>query len=408
MLLSSHAAAMVFLAARRQWIHRLRPETVQGSDLHMMRWCIAEQTRAYAFFSISLGCADDAAFEARRDEVLAGLTAALEDPRCSLRRGMDLARRRYTWRDDLTLDTLVEHCADDASFYRVDDDDKRELVIRFHSQRRILGYLFDHTCWDGIRIVNECVVPAIRCKPFSSKWLVADQYRPVLSEALMIYTGYRAGLRALTHRALPTLDDAHQQRVIKHTWATDEVKSLKNRLGVSFSAAIVALYGREVLRWLPETRERVRMGVIIGFESARFRNNYSIISVDIRRHGSVDVAVQDVADQLRRRKVEVMGLYHLVNTIEVETLFKRQLVDVLFSPAFFDRGEGVSVDVDDMSFYNVPCSTPLYAFACSIDAEIRICTTVNCPEVAMERALDGADRRFVYTADKVLVEEPLG
>lgn len=404
MFLTAHAAGMLFLAARRQWIHRLRPDSVQGSDLHMMRWCIDNQTRAYGFFSLSFGCDDDAAFQRVMDTMVADITQRLTDPRSHYRRGMDLDAQRYVWRSGLTIDDLVEVTDDDDRFFRIDDGAKREMVIRFHTGRRLLGFLFDHTVWDGIRVVNECVVPALECKPFDSKWLVEDNYTPGLSEAIMVYTGYRTGLRALTYRPLPTFDDGHKQHVVQHIWSVDEVKALKNELKVPFSAAIVAMYGRAVLSWLPDSRKRVRMGIIIGFKSQRFRNNYSIIAVDVFRKHDVRQSIRDVAGQLKRRKVEVMGLYHLVNTVEVETFFKSHLVDVLFSPAFFDRDAGLSLEVDDMRFYNVPCSTPMYSFACSIDDRISICTTLNCPDVDFDKMKEAAVSVFHYAPSGSLVD----
>lgn len=404
MLLTAHTAGMLFLAARRQWINRVRPESVQGSDLHMMRWCIENNKRAYAFFSVSFGFEEDAGFERAIEIIRGDLAEALNDPRSSFRRGISLEKARYIWRDDLVLDDLVEIADNDEQFFRVDDDRKREMVIRFHTGRRRLGYLFDHTVWDGIRVVNECLVPAIRCKPFDSKWLAEDHYTPGLSELVMIYTGYRTGIRALTHQPLPLLSDDHEQHVVQHIWATADVKALKNRLKVSFSTAVVAMFGKQVLSWLPEDRSRVRLGIIIGFKNDRFRNNYSIIPVDVRRDHELEQSVHSVGKQLQRRKLEVLGLYHLVNALEVETFFKSHLVDVLFSPAFFERGDGLSQRVDDMSFYNVPCSTPLYAFACSIGDTITISTTNNCPLIDMKKLTEDAAGVFHYAPSGSLRE----
>jgi hypothetical protein len=396
MLLTAHTAGMILLAARRQWINRIRPESVQGSDRHMMRWCIDNHKRAYAFFSVSFGFEDDDSFARAIETIRADLTEALADPRASFRRGISLEQEHYIWRDDLVIDDLVEVVDSDEQFFRIDDDRQREMVIRLHTGRRRLGYLFDHTVWDGIRVVNECLVPAIRCKPFDSKWLAEDTYTPGLSELLMIYTGYRTGIRALTHRPLPLLEDDHAQHVVQHIWNTADVKALKNRLKVSFSAAIVAMYGKQVLDWLPEDRSCLRLGIIIGFKNDRFRNNYSIISVDVMRNQDLEQTTRSVGKQLKQRRLEVVGLYQLGNLLEVETFFKSHLVDVLFSPAFFERGEGLSQRVDDMSFYNVPCSTPLYSFACSIGDTITISTTNNCPLIDMKKLTRDAVGVFHY------------
>jgi hypothetical protein len=403
-LLTAHAAAVLALAARRQWIHRVRPDSIQGSDLHMVRWCVANETRAYGLFSISLGCPDDDAFARAMAAVRADVAAALGDPRSPFRRGLDLKEGRYVWRDDLRADDLFEVTEDDDRFYRVDDGAKRELVFRFHPGRRLLGCLFDHAVWDGIRIVNECIVPAIGCAPFDTDRLLKDTYRPGLSELVMVYTAYKAGARAITHRPLPTLPSPHDQHVVQHVWSTASVKSVKDALGVPFIAALVGRWTDEAFRWLPASRARLRIGIVVAFDNPRFRNNYSMVSVDVRRQDDLHARVRSVARQLQRRRVEVLGLYHLVNTLEVETLFKHHVIDVLFSPAVFDRDRGLSREVDDMSFYNVPCSTPMYVFACSIDDAVTLCTTNNCAEVDMQALTARARRVFRYDARQSLVD----
>lgn len=405
MFLTAHAAGVALLAARRQWIHRARPDSVQGSDLHMMRYCISAQTRAYGFFAIAFDSTDDADFDAIIRTITADVAADLSNPRSSFRRGMDLEQRRYIWRSALTIDDLIEIVDDDADFYRFDDDRKREIVLRFHRGRRRLGCLFDHTCWDGIRVVNECMVPAIRCQPFSDKWLVADQYTPGLSELVMIYTGYRNGWRALTHRGLPGFDDGAQQRIVQHVWSVAEIKRQKEALGGGgFNATMVARFGAKLFDSLPAHRARLRFGLVVGFVNPRFRNNYSMVAIEVHRAHDLAESVRSIDRQIKRRRIEIMGLYHLVNTVEVESLFKTQLLDVVFSPAFFDRDEGLSLRVSDMQFFNVPSSTPLYAFACSIDDRITICTTVNTPEIDLPCLSRDAVRVYQNSPGNTLID----
>ena len=69
--------------------------------------------------------------------------------------------------------------------FRLSDPRKRELVYRFHDKRELVGALFDHTIWDGVRMFNETLTPAIESTPFDSRWLLRDRYIPVVAEGLM-------------------------------------------------------------------------------------------------------------------------------------------------------------------------------------------------------------------------------
>ncbi|MEM6927982.1 MAG: hypothetical protein AAF602_13710, partial [Myxococcota bacterium] len=163
-----------------------------------------------------------------------------------------------------------------------------------------------------------------------------------------------------------------------------------------FSAAIVAMYADKLFQWLPASRRTLRIGVIVGLDSKRCRNNYSMVAVDVRRDDSLATAARKISAQMRRRRLEVVGLYNLANTFEVEAFFKGQVVDALFSPAFFDPDEGLSRQVVDVSFFNVPCTSPLYSFACSIGDRITLCTTNNCPDVDQARMTHDATEVFDY------------
>lgn len=397
-----HTLAGAALAARRYWVHHVAPDTIQGSDRFMLRWAQRHGVRSYGAFAVSFGSTSDAEFAEAVATIRASLAEQLADPRSAWRRGVDVEAGTWAWRDDLDLDTLVDEVDTDEAFFAIGDPAQRDIVVRLHRGRHLLGVLFDHTVWDGIRVVNECLAPTISAHPFSSKWLLKDTYRPVLDEAAVLYTGWSLAGRALTYRPLPHFEGGEGQQVVKHLWHTADIKADKDRIGVPFSAAIVARYGRTVLDWLPAERRRVRIGIIVGFQSDRFRNNYSMLAVDVRRGDDLKTAAKRVHAQMKRRQLEVVGLYNLANSFDVESFFKGRIIDVLFSPAFFDPHEGLSQQVVDMSFFNVPSSTPLYAFACSIGDRITVCTTNNCPDVDAHRLAAGAAEVFRYDAKGAL------
>ena len=57
-----------------------------------------------------------------------------------------------------------------------------------------------------------------------------------------------------------------------------------------------------------------------------------------------------------------------------------------------------------MSFFNVPSSTPLYSFACSIGDRITMCTTNNCAEIDVDKMTADATQVYEYTDEGVLIE----
>ena len=115
--------------------------------------------------------------------------------------------------------------------------------------------------------------------------------------------------------------------------------------------------------------------------------------------------VQAVERQMNFRKIEVLPLFELINNIEIQTLFKRSMIDVLFSPAFFDTGTGASEYLSDMAMINLPSSCPVYTFGCSIGENIQISTTRNTPELIEEQMAAEAEEIFQFHDDHTV--EPI-
>ena len=148
-------------------------------------------------------------------------------------------------------------------------------------------------------------------------------------------------------------------------------------------------------------------------EGERFRNNYSILTIDVRRHTDPVELAKAVERQMKRRRIEVLPIFHLISLLEIQTLFKANMVDCLFSPAVFERQEGASLYVEDFHFFNIRSTLPLYTFACTVDDTIMISTTWNAPEVDLERLQTDAcdvhkidDRKVLVDASDRAAEAP--
>ncbi|MCB1643798.1 MAG: hypothetical protein KDI36_00025 [Pseudomonadales bacterium] len=396
-LLAGLILLAVFLAFRRFWVFIVRPKSIQGSDLHMLKYCVAENTRAWGGLHFTFP--DDADFDAITAQVRANINQHFATPDSTFRLGVDLKSKQYYVKETLQPDDIIDVVHDDPAFFATKDDQFRELVFRIYPEKRLIGLMFDHTVWDGLRLVNEIIVPLIDSRPFASRWLLNDRYIPVLAELLQIYTILAMGTRWLLHKPMKTFPDESDQKIISHRFPLDIVKSARNRNKVKFTSALLGVWMFRLFRSLPPERKMVRVGVIIGMINPRFRNNYTIITVDVHRTDDEDAMVKAIEKQFRIRQFEVLPLYHMISCVEAQTLFKKRAIDYLFSPGFFHSNDGVSKLVQDMCFYTIPVGMPFYSFACSIDDVVTISTTLNAPEVDLKVFNEGATRQFSL-ADK--------
>ena len=399
-LLALVVVPVLYLMWARFYVMVLSPESIQGSDLHMFKWCEEEDTRAWAGFHLTLD--GGMPYDEVKATVAANIARDMESPTSTYRRGCDLEARRYVFYDHYTPDDVMESTDKDTAFFRLSDDQNRELVYRFHDERHLVGALFDHTVWDGIRMFNETLTPAINSTPFDSRWLLDERYLPVLAELMMLYTGAQMGVRWLTHRPMPLLEDEKDQHVLRHKFPVEHIKAVKNRAGCKFTSALLAVWAFRLFEAVGPQRDAIRFGLIVGMNNPRFRNNYSIITVDVPRCDTPEQMCTIIERQVRRRSIEVMPLYHLMSFVELQTFFKKTMVDALFSPAVFERGTGPSKHVEDLFFYIIPTSMPLYSFACSLGDEVTISTTHNCPEVSLEQLSSDATALFRVNDDKVI------
>ena len=386
------AMPITFFAMARVWVNILRPHSIQGSDLHMLKWCIQEHTRAWAGFHITL--TDDDQYEDLKVEIKTNITRDMQNPKSTYRRGVDLERKQYVFYPDHAPDTVLEDTEDDDEFFRLGDDQNRELIYRFHDRRKLIGALFDHTVWDGIRMFNETLVPAIKAKPFQSRWLLGDRYLPLISEVLMLYAVIRMAGRWITHTPLSVLPNPQDQRLLRHRLLKKEINSLKASADCKFTAALLARWSIRLFKALPLERTCLRVGLVVGMENPRFRNNYSVLILDVPRCEDPVFMAQSIQAQLKVRAIEVMPLYHLLSYVEMQTFFKKSMVDCLFSPGMLDRQEGPSQLIGDLFLYVVPTSMPIYTFACSLDEEIIISTTWNCETVSLEQLSSDAEALY--------------
>ena len=149
---------------------------------------------------------------------MSNITHDLQSPQSNYRRGMDLDEQQYIFYEQYNIDDIICQTVDDKEFFKLSDASNKELVYKFHDERQLVGALFDHTVWDGIRMFNETLSPAIKSKPFESRWLLGDRYIPIFSEGFMLYALAVMGLRWLSHTPLTKLEDQSEQKLLRHSF----------------------------------------------------------------------------------------------------------------------------------------------------------------------------------------------
>ncbi len=399
-LLSVPVVLVGLLAFARLWVVRIRPDSIQGSDLHMLKWAVKEDTRCWLGFHVELSA--DCDFDAEVAALKARVATALQPATSDFRRTVNRRTARYEYTAELAVDDLVEEVETDAELLTLRDHRDRPLVLRVHKRRRWIGVLFDHTVWDGIGVFNEVLVPAIGSAPFDDKRLLEEGYVPVVSELLQLYTLTLMGARMLSHRAMTTLRSSNDQKVFVHKVEVSQIRALRDSAEAPFTLALLAHWAHAVHHARTSRGRKLRVGLVVGMKNPRFRNNYSMLVLDVPFGHTPEDILTSLLRQARWRSIEVRPTYQIISYLELQTLFKRNGLDALFSPVVFERQDGPSAHVQGMSLYNIPCSTPLYAFSCSTGDAITISTTWNTPEVDPRYFAKGAVAAFQQTEPGVL------
>ena len=400
-------AGLHLLAVLLLLVVRLRealeaPHRLRGSDLYMARWARDNGRRAYAGFLITFDAGAD--WGALRATIAENLQRELDRPGTPLALDVDLAALRLLRRPHPpalaeVLELLDTAEAGPEALLSIRDGAARPLVLRLDVRQPRLFVLFDHTLWDGIRLVNEVVVPVLQCAPFPDSRLLQPRALPILAEVGEVYTAYALGLRRLTHTTLAPLAHSHAQQVFIHRLPVAEVRALRDQAGVRFVAALAALWGKRLLSWLEAPRSRLRIGVIVAFSSERYRNNYSMALIDVYAAHDLRTAARSVERQLSRHRREIRPLYTLMNTVELQSALKESMMDCLLSPTVFERERGPSLCIEGVSLLNLPSSCPLYTFTCSVGDTIQIATTRNTAAIREDRIAAEAEEIYGFSAD---------
>ena len=399
LILFGLSAIMLFFASCRLWVMHIAKQSIQGSDLHMLKWCVQEQTRAWAGFHITF--TDDAPYQDIKEEMIRNITHDLKSPQSNYRRGMDLAEQQYVFYKHYSIEDIICQTVHDKEFFKLSDQNNKELVYKFHDGRQLVGALFDHTVWDGIRMFNETLSPAIKSKPFESRWLLGDRYIPIFSECFMLYALSVMGIRWFSHTPLTKLADQSEQKLLRHSFKKQKITALKQRSQTKFTAALLATWANRLFHSAALSRNKLRFGLVVGMNNPRFRNNYSLMIIDVHRQ-NIEAQAQEIQKQMRSRAIEVMPTYHLLSLVEMQSALKKTMVDCLFSPGIFEPDTGPSQYAKELFLYIVPTSMPIYSFACSLGEQITISTTWNSPEIDLDHLSSDAAALYTQGESEVL------
>ena len=210
---------------------------------------------------------------------------------------------------------------------------------------------------------------------------------------MQIYTMARVIKRNFRQKALPLLKD-NEQFIIQHELQSNYIKKIRRQNDTSFSNSLLAIYTKKIFDSI-NSKNSLSFGIIIGFDSPRFRNNYSIVMIRIKRSENISDYIKQIDAQIEKNKKEVVPIYNLLCTSNMQGLFKKKHIDCLFSPAFFSTPKGtMGADLQKIKCFNIPGSCALYAFACVIRDRVYISSTINTPEICAPKFSKGSTATY--------------
>ena len=124
-LLFLPVGVLTALAAARLWVVQIRPDSIQGSDLHMLKWAVEHNTRCWLGFHVELSTECD--FETEVSILRSRISAALAHPQSNLRRTVDRHSAQYRFDPDLDEDQLLDFVQTDAELLTLREQKNRLL-----------------------------------------------------------------------------------------------------------------------------------------------------------------------------------------------------------------------------------------------------------------------------------------
>ena len=390
-------------AIKRFWIHFINRQGVFGSDLHMLRYFLQSNKKPYIFVDYKID--DSLPWEDVILHLKTTLDTLLAKENSPLGVSIDVDKRCWRYQQPGQMDSILEYHTNASDYHSTLDKLSRDYVFRVYSAGRRIGLLFDHTVFDGILLSQQVVQPILGFRPFSNKMFMKDRYFPIISETIQFYALSKLAYHRIRSKPLPPLiQQSHS--VVHHSWDMAVVKQIKRDNRCSLIDAMLAAYIEHVFQHLDQSYQTIRTGVVIGFENPRFRNNYSVCRVNLNRACTTQDYVQQIQKQYKKNQREVLPLYQIFSTHDLQTRFKSGLIDCLFSPLLFFPKDRLSYHLEQTRFFNVPCGTPLYVFANAFGNRLHCSTTIGTSALDQVGFAGDDGDVFHFTNDYQTVQSP--
>ena len=215
---------IISLVLKRFWIFNINKNGIYGSDYQFFKSSKEKKRRLY--FLTEFVFKNTMSWEEIENKINSSINNELKNKKSSMRFGCSWDKKKFYLKSNIKSQDIIEYIYNDKDFYSIEDKKNREVIYRIYPKKQLVGVLFDHVCFDGLRFFNEIIKPVFETKQFTSQWMNQKTYTVFLTELKQLYTMSSIIKRNLKQKTLPLLQD-DKQIIIQHELINYDIKNIR-------------------------------------------------------------------------------------------------------------------------------------------------------------------------------------
>jgi hypothetical protein len=383
------ALPVLLMGGWQFYIHKINRNKPAGTDKTMVDWGLCIPVINGFQFKLNDQWPE---FYTQFKHRLAELFAAKDSP---LKIYFDKNQYCFTYHQNLSLkDIFFEH-PNKKACTKLWLPDNVSAILNTCPNEGWIYLIWDHASFDGTRFYNEVLAPLFSLSSYQAPKFFS-QYTPCLTEYRIAKLLWQQ--KSYTkHQPIHTFSDYKDQYCSFIRIDSILLKKLKNKYQTTLSEVILALYCYQIFRLLKVEKQTLKIGLLIACEHERFRNNYSIATLSIKRATKFEHIIKQVKAQ-QPQPGAIQGMYQLLTFSKTQTFIKENVLDCLISPFFFKSKVAFSKQIKDFEFMNIPTSLPIYSLYISYKNSLNISTTVNSPDIDQQKLQQLSDEIISFSS----------
>ena len=165
------------LVIKRFWIFNINKNGIYGSDYQFFKTSKNKKRRLY--FLTEFVFKDTISWNEVVNKIHYSIELDLKKSTSAMRFGCCWNKKRFYFKSDIKTQEIIEYVSSDENFYNIEDDKNREVIYRIYPKKQLVGVLFDHVCFDGLKFFNEIIKPVFETKQFTSQWMSQRVYTAI-------------------------------------------------------------------------------------------------------------------------------------------------------------------------------------------------------------------------------------